>query len=242
LQADSATGTGTDHTPVSEGKAGRAGPVERCQLLPVAANLGQHKRFAIPGAFRSLLDRDRQAVAEIDERAPRINRSAADDAGLRYVLAVDARERQAIMRRIEAMECGEPQLVPVADVRKLPGAEGIGFLAPVDLYEVTSEEYAQTAWTVRVYSNDMVEVGQTRAQAQRQSELIGQGYRHGYISDDGDWQPTAFNPATGAWQDIRPGDVVIQGGSVTQVEDGTFTQTDAQRIGNLFRPTPDASG
>jgi hypothetical protein len=94
---------------------------------------------------------------------------------LRYVLAVDARERQAIMRRIEAMESGEPQLVLVADVQKFPGADGIAFLAPVDLYEVTPEEYAQTAWLVRVYSNDMVEVGQTRAQAQRQSELINQG-------------------------------------------------------------------
>jgi len=67
-----------------------------------------------------------------------------------------------------------------------------------------------------------------------------QGYKYGRINDDGDWQPTALNPSTGEWQDIKPGDVVIQGGSVTQVEDGTFTQTDEQRTGNLFNPTPDS--
>ena len=137
-------------------------------------------------------------------------------------LAVDARQRQAIMRRIEAMEAGEPQLVPVSDVQDFPGADGIPFLAPVDLYEVTSEEYDQTALLVRVHSNDMVEVGQTRAQGRRRSELVGQGYNHGYINDVGDWQPTALNPATGEWRDIKPGDVVIQG-AVARVEDGTFT-------------------
>jgi hypothetical protein len=76
-----------------------------------------------------------------------------------------------------------------------------------------------------VHGNDTVEIGQTRAQAQRQSELVGQRYRRGYINDDGDWQPEAFNPATNQWQDIKPGDVVIQGGSVTQVADGTFTHS-----------------
>lgn len=192
--------------------------------MPIAVNAAGkgRKRAAVPGLFRSLVDQARRAIARIDERAARITLAeAGDDLGF-YMLAVDARERQAIMRRIDAMESGEPQLVPVSDVHHdFPGAEGIGFLAPVDLYEVTSEEYDQTAWLVRVYSNDMVEVGQTRAQAQRKSELVGQGYHHGYINDDGDWQPTALNPATGEWRDIKPGDVVIQGGSVTQ-----FTQAE----------------
>ena len=175
----------------------------------------------MPRLFRSLVDKERQAVAKIDERAASIELAeAGDDLGF-YMLAVDARERQAIMRRIEAMESGKPQLVPVSHVQDFPGADGIPFLAPVDLYEVTSEEYAQTALLVRVHSNDMVEVGQTRAQAQRKSELVGQGYKNGYINDVGDWQPTALNPATGEWRDIRPGDVVIQGGSVTQ-----FTQAE----------------
>jgi hypothetical protein len=29
---------------------------------------------------------------------------------------------------------------------------------------------------------------------------------------------------------------VIHGGSVTEVADGTFTQTDSQRVENLFNP------
>jgi hypothetical protein len=213
--------------------------------MPIAANSVQRKRFSVPGSFQSLIDGEHRAGAEIDERAARIKRTLAeqgDDPGLRYVLDVDARERQKIMRRIKAMEAGEPQLVPVAAVQNLPGAEAVGFLAPVDLYEITSEEYARTARLVRVYPNDTVEVGQTRAQAQRQTGLINQGYKRGYINDDGDWQPIAFNPSTNEFQDIRPGDVVIQGGSVTQVADGTFTQTDAQRIGNLFNPAPDNDG
>ena len=94
--------------------------------------------------------------------------------------------------------------------------------------------------TVRVYPTDHVEVGQTRAQAQRKSGLVAQGFHYGRITDDGDWQPTALNPETGEFQDIGPGDVVIHGGRVTQVADGTFKQTDAQRIGNLFNPASDS--
>ena len=190
--------------------------------MPIAVAGKGRKRAAVPGLFRSLVDKERQSVARIDERAARITLAGAgDDLGF-YMLAVDARQRRAIMRRLEAMEAGEPQLVPVSDVHHdFPGAEGIGFLAPVDLYEVTSEEYDQTALLVRVYSNDVVEPGQTRVQGRRRSELVGQGYHHGYINDVGDWQPTALNPLTGEWRDIKPGDVVIHGGAVTQ-----FTQAE----------------
>ena len=155
---------------------------------------------------------------------------------LAYVVEVDARERAKIMRSIEAMERGESELFPVADVWKLLGAEGVPFLQPVDLYEVTSEEYAQTAWQIRVFSDDAVEVGQTRDQFRRQSELIGEGFQHGYVNDEGDWQPIALNPQSGEWRDIAPGDVVKLGGSVIEVADGTFAQTDSQRVENLFNP------
>jgi hypothetical protein len=145
------------------------------------------------------------------------------------------------VRRIAEMEAAESQLVPLSavDRRKFPDAASIPFLAPVDMYEVTSEEYAESAWRIRIYADDAVEVGPTREQMLRQSELIGRGYKHGRINDEGDWQPTALNPSTGEWRDIKPGDVVIQGGSVAQVEDGTFHQTDEQRIGNLFNPASD---
>jgi hypothetical protein len=81
------------------------------------------------------------------------------------------------------MERGESELFPVADVRRLPGAEGVPFVAPVDLYEVTSEEYAQTVWQVRVFSDDVVTVGQTRDQFRRQTELIADGCWRGRVND-----------------------------------------------------------
>jgi hypothetical protein len=208
--------------------------------MPIPANGGKARRgrgYRVPGAFRSLPDQKRRAVAEIDERAERIGRRVAEGYGeLAYVVEVDARERAKIMRRIEAMERGESELFPVADVRRLPGAEGVPFVAPVDLYEVTSEEYAQTVWQVRVFSDDVVTVGQTRDQFRRQTELIAEGYWRGRFNDEGDWQPIALNPQTGEWRDIAPGDVVKLGGSVTEVADGTFTQTDSQRVENLFNP------
>jgi hypothetical protein len=177
--------------------------------MPISTNAGKPKRSnrraRLPGVFRWLVDRERQAVAEIDERAERIQGKLADSPELQYVLDVDTRQREAIVRRIAEMESGEPQLVHVSDMRKFSGAEKVPFLAPIDLYEVTSDEYAETAWSVRVYPTDHVEVGQTRAQAQRKSELVSDGYHHGRITDDGDYQPTALNPETGEWQDIGPG-------------------------------------
>jgi hypothetical protein len=207
--------------------------------MPITVNRSRgRKGYRLPGAWRHVADGLREAIADIDERAARIKSKLHEAPELRYVLDVDAHERRAIVRRLEAMDSGEPQLIQPSSLWELPGAEDIPFVAPFDLDEITRDEYPKTAWLIRVFSDDTVRVGQTRKQAEKQSELVGQGYKHGRINDDGDWQPTALNPSTGEWQDIKPGDVVIQGGSVTQVEDGTFTQTDEQRTGNLFNPTP----
>jgi hypothetical protein len=89
---------------------------------------------------------------------------------LGHVLKVDARHvRPEIVRRRESMERGEPQVVPASalDPRKFPAAKGIPFLSPLDMWAITADEYAESAWTVTVYPTDAVEIAHTRGKVDR---------------------------------------------------------------------------
>jgi len=55
-------------------------------------------------------------------------------------------------------------VVSAAALRRLPGADGVPFLAPLDLDNATAGEHAAQPWTVRVHFDDTVAVEQTRGQ------------------------------------------------------------------------------
>jgi hypothetical protein len=116
-------------------------------------------------------------------------------------------------------EAGEPQLVPVASVRGFPEAAAVSCIAATREVPDTTAEYDNLCWLVRVYADDRVEVGQTRGQMWEQARLVGQGFTVGEVDDQGDYRPVGFNPDTGRWQPIGPGDEVIEA-DMTRTEDG----------------------
>ena len=88
------------------------------------------------------------------------------DAGSRRMLGST---RKCVSRNRASFEAREPLLVPVRSMpfSVFPELATVPFLSQA--LRVTQEEYDERAWLVRVYADDRVEVGQSRAQMQEQS-------------------------------------------------------------------------
>jgi hypothetical protein len=108
--------------------------------------------------------------------------------------------------RVASLRAGVPQLI---SHRGLPPevTEGIAWLQ--DRQNVTSAERDESCVLVRIYADDVVDVGQTVAQEKRKQEVVAQGFPVGRVDIvTGQWIPCAVNPATGEWEDADPVDII----------------------------------
>jgi hypothetical protein len=167
--------------------------------------------YVVPGVYRRYAEPIRDRARRIDPRL-----TSADYAGD----TVEIKERQRLSdtapttladrRLLEQMDAGEPVLIArwaVPITRQV--AEAIPFLRS-EVPE-TREDAEERCALVRIYSDDSIRVAQVERQAKEQQQLVAAGFTSGRISDEGDYIPIGWNPETGAWQDIRPGDDVVTG-------------------------------
>jgi hypothetical protein len=139
---------------------------------------------------------------------------------------------KAARRRLASLEAGEPQLIPASTIsfRQFPDAAAVPFLG-LRVHD-TPEDRDESAWLIRVFADDRVEVGQNYAQMREQARLVGEGFMVGWIDDNGDYIPRGLNPETGQWQDIGPGDTV-ESAPMTR-DEGGWHLADRDRVGHLF--------
>lgn len=169
-------------------------------------SFGEAALVKIGGLYKHLYD---EAVAEarlVDSRLSHADFTPDVDAAGRRMLNATSPTTKAAHRRVASFGAGEPQLVPVSRMPfgVFPDLAAVPFLSWT--VPDTQDEYDECAWLVRVYADDRIEVGQTRAQMWVQSRLVGQGLVVGEIDADGDYVPLGFNPETGRWQPIGPDD------------------------------------
>jgi hypothetical protein len=195
--------------------------------MPVAANFGAGKggpgrrmRHRVAGVYAKRLGLKRVELAELDGRAARIRSQVADYFELGYVADVDELVRRRLVREIESMEAGKPQVIPASDLdgRGLD-ARAVPFLEPLNMDEIASEELAERPWLVRIYADDAVDVAQTRRQHGRQVELVQQGHKVRVNAETGEPVIQVLDASTGELRDIRPGDAIVYGKPLDQEGD-----------------------
>jgi hypothetical protein len=175
------------------------------------------RRDRLPGLYSELLHVARQQYAKVaaDAGAPVVLGGAYADnltAAEKRDIAGSNRRRElaALKRRIDALEAGRPQLLPVHQIRRRPDAERIAWLQD----DHWAADRAAAPYLVRVDADDSIRVGQTVAQFDRQKRLIGgnepHAYPHGYVDvETGEWTPTKVKDLeTGEWRDRTPDDVI----------------------------------
>lgn len=166
--------------------------------------------YRVPGVYERERECARLAADRIDARVKHYLDYAKLSAAERQRLSDTSPETMAARRRLEQMERGEPVLMPrwaVPVTRQ--EAEAIPFLRS-EVPE-TKEDAEERCVLVRVFPDDTIRVAQVHRQAREQEQLVAVGFTSGRISDEGDYVPIGWNPETGAWQDIQPGDDVVTG-------------------------------
>lgn len=152
----------------------------------------------VDGLYQHLYDRAVEASKQADPRLVHADFTPRVDAAGRRMLNAASPATKSAHRKVASFEAREPQLVPVRSMPfgVFPDLAAVPFLSQ----EVrdTQDEYDERAWLVRVYADDAIEVGQTRAQAQEQSRLISEGYTMGRVEDNGDYQPLGLRTETGS--------------------------------------------
>jgi hypothetical protein len=131
------------------------------------------------------------------EYTPNLNR------GQRAALIKAERDRHiaALQRRVDSLKAGEPQLVSVNEIVRLPEAERIEWLSK------PAADRDAAPYLVRVHSDDTVEIGVKWGQNVERQRIAGEGYPVGRWNESGDWTPRVQNPSTGEWKDLDPREI-----------------------------------
>ena len=113
------------------------------------------------------------AAERVDPRVRHADFTPGIDAGSRRLLGSTGK---CVARSRASFGAGEPLLVPARGMplTAFPELATVPFLSQA--LPVPQEEYDERAWLVRVYPDDRVEVGQSRAQMQEQAGLVSQGF------------------------------------------------------------------
>ena len=149
-----------------------------------------------------------EMAADLD---PRLRRDYADHLNKGDKTAVSKAARApglaALDERIASLNAGEPQLIPRSG---LPSevCEGIPWLQDGPPW-MSSDDRDRSCCMVRIFSDDRVEPGQTRAQDDERRHIVGAGYPVVCLDvPTGDWIPRIQNPSTGEWEDTDPADII----------------------------------
>jgi hypothetical protein len=120
--------------------------------------------------------------------------------------AAKASRLAVLDERLASLKAGEPQLIPRAGLAP-DVCQGVPWLQDGPPW-MSADERDCSCCMVRVFNDDRVEPGQTRAQDDERGHIVGAGYPVMRLDvATGDWIPRIQNPATGKWEDLDPSEI-----------------------------------